>query len=70
MAHRKPKFENGTDTLLDRRHDDPAGLTREMLSNRAGASSPFGETSLPMCAEDVGYQLPGEEEHTEQTEQY
>lgn len=42
----------------------------ELLSDSAGASSPFGEVSLPMPADEIGYQLPGEEEHTEKTEQY
>lgn len=42
----------------------------ELLSDAAGAASPFGEVSLPMPAETVGYQPPGEEEHTEKTEQY
>lgn len=42
----------------------------ELLSDAAGASSPFGATSLPMPPEEVGYQHPGEEEHVERTEDY
>lgn len=44
----------------------------ELLSDAAGASSPFGATSLPMPPEAVSYQHPDEDEkeHAEQTEEY
>lgn len=43
---------------------------REALSNRAGASSPFGDANLPMAPDEVGYRLPGEEREHEKTEDY
>lgn len=70
VARHKPRYEKGTDTLLERSDEEVERLSREVLSNRAGASSPFGEQPMPMPIEDVGYQLPGEEEHAEKTEEY
>jgi hypothetical protein len=43
----------------------------EMLFDRPGAASPFGEDVVfPLPADQIVYQLPGESEHVEATEEY
>jgi hypothetical protein len=70
VSRHKSRYQKGTDTLLDRSDEEVERLSREVLSNRAGPSSPFGDQPLPMPVEDVEYQLPGAEGHAETTEQY